>query len=33
VTVAVDLLVRSRMEPLFWLALVWLFFTVSEARR
>ena len=28
-----DLLVRSRMEPMFWLALMWLFFTVTEARR
>jgi hypothetical protein len=28
-----DLQVRSRMEPLFWLAFVWLFFAATEARR
>jgi hypothetical protein len=28
-----DLLVRTRLEPLFWLAALWLFFTVTEARR
>jgi hypothetical protein len=28
-----DLLVRSRLEPLFWLAALWLFSTVTEARR
>lgn len=32
-TAAMDLLVRSRMEPLFWLGVVWLFFAVTESHK
>ena len=30
---AADLLVRTGLEPLFWLAFLWLFFALTEARR
>jgi hypothetical protein len=32
-TAAMDLLVRSRLEPLFWLAFMWMFFALTGARR